>query len=229
MSDIDFDKVYELRDSLPAAEAKVAIQAYAKEIGIKIPKAGMSVKGMIEKLIDRADASANSVVVPAQMDLPSSNPDVVDLIETPETPEVVEIPETPTLDLTNAVIGEDLPVGHYSAGIAENFPTALPDAMNGTLRSSIIEDDMKELVADIKSRPGYVPRNDLVGRSPAYFNIPYWILDWIETQGASWKSEVYNYPDEGDRTYLLDMLYYIDLDGTVVVRESRNSHFHHFH
>lgn len=235
MSTIDFDKVFEMRDTLPAAEAKIAIQAYAKIIGIKIPKTGIGVKGMVDLLMDKADQEANGSFEPAA----NSSP--------------------PEVDTNRVVVTAPLgdfeqfePVGTYTASAPDAYPADLPGVILSQAsdeRMMVIgepiseagftpeqEEKLQAAIARINAdeedmfvlSETYEPRNELIGRAPdAYLNLPYWILDWIIAAGRDWKRKVKEYDDKSEIGYLYDLLYYIRLNGKVIVRETRNSHYHH--
>lgn len=226
MTDIDFEKVFELRDTLPAAEAKIAIQAYAKGIGIKIPKTGIGVKGMIELLMDKADQEANGSFEPAAN---SSPPDVDTnrvVISDPELTEVLQDQYEVLSELPGEILSRasDKRMMIISEPLSE---TGFTPEQEEKLQAAIIRiDEIEENVFVLPET--YEPRNDLIGRAPdAYLNLPYWILDWIISAGRDWKCKVKEYDDKSEIGYLYDLLYYIRLNGKVIVRETRNSHYHH--
>lgn len=68
----------------------------------------------------------------------------------------------------------------------------------------------------------YVPKYRLIGpESRAFINVPYWIHDWM--QGRNWKIEIAECPY--DKELLKSLAFYIERDGSVAIRESRNSKF----
>lgn len=74
---------------------------------------------------------------------------------------------------------------------------------------------------------GFTPRINLIGAvGQQYMNCPYWILDWILENGKEWKTKIHNHPRTTDQPLLKTVLYYIQIHGSVTVRESRNSRFH---
>lgn len=68
----------------------------------------------------------------------------------------------------------------------------------------------------------YQPKYKLVGpEGRAFINVPYWIYDWM--QGRQWRLEISYCPY--DKELLKSLAYYIERDGSVAIRESRNSKF----
>ncbi|QBX32867.1 hypothetical protein Asfd1_241 [Aeromonas phage Asfd_1] len=69
---------------------------------------------------------------------------------------------------------------------------------------------------------GYSPKYKLVGpEGRAFINIPYWVYDWM--QGRDWRTEISECPF--DKEILKSLAFYIERDGLVAIRESRNSKF----
>lgn len=74
---------------------------------------------------------------------------------------------------------------------------------------------------------GFKPKVNLIGAvGNQYLNCPYWILDWILEKGPTWKSIIDTHEREPDKALLKTVLYYIQINGSVTLRESRNSRFH---
>lgn len=69
---------------------------------------------------------------------------------------------------------------------------------------------------------GYAPKYRLVGpEGRAFINVPYWVYDWM--QGRNWRMEIAECPY--DKELLKSLAFYIERDGSVAIRESRNSKF----
>ncbi|UOX40563.1 minor head protein inhibitor of protease [Aeromonas phage GomatiRiver_11] len=68
----------------------------------------------------------------------------------------------------------------------------------------------------------YKPKYKLIGpEGRAFINIPYWVYDWM--QGRDWRTEISECPF--DKEILKSLAFYIERDGSVAIRESRNSKF----
>ncbi|MGL6229363.1 MAG: hypothetical protein ACRC3J_09180 [Culicoidibacterales bacterium] len=66
------------------------------------------------------------------------------------------------------------------------------------------------------------PTIQLSGRGvTAFMSVPYWIHDWVATN-AEWKTKIAE-TDKSWHSTLKTMVYYININGFVNVRESRNS------
>lgn len=228
---IDIEDIYRFRDELPAAEAKAAIQKYCKENGIKVPKTGISVKDQIGLIMDKLDAMANGIT-----ENKSFGPTEID-----EEIVVDTTPITECVDACPIVLGDDPDI----------MTPAVEDKLDQFMKEQVIDVstpkvDMNMLQSiGILSRIGngdvpssghhivhigndYRPKTELIGYGKdAYMNLPYWILDWILEQPRDWKINVCNY-NGNDKDFLIDMLYYIQVNGKVKIRESRNSEYHHF-
>ncbi|ADM79872.1 Inh inhibitor of prohead protease [Aeromonas phage phiAS5] len=232
---IDIEQIFKYRDELPAAEAKAAIQKYCKEHGVKVAKTGISLKDQIGLIMDKLDAMANGVTETTSF----GPPDIAD------EPIVVEqecVGACP-IDLSDAPVGEykvdASEEGIHAMTVPEFISTQVIDVSTPRVNMGVLE-SMGILSqignGDVPSSGHHVvhigndykPKTELIGYGKdAYMNLPYWILDWITEQPRDWKINVPKY-DGNDKDFLMDMLYYIQTNGKVIVRESRNSQYHHF-
>lgn len=71
---------------------------------------------------------------------------------------------------------------------------------------------------DIALEKAFVPLN-LTG---SYLTIPYWIADWI-LQTPDWKNR--KCPYKGSDSFINSIKYYINLNGVLTIRETRNSKY----
>ncbi|CAH1067953.1 minor head protein inhibitor of protease [Acinetobacter phage vB_AbaM_Konradin] len=82
---------------------------------------------------------------------------------------------------------------------------------------------------DIESPKSVLPDNfkpafELIGPAPGYYTLPWWIYEWI-TQNPDWKSNPNAFPHYHGLDVLKSLIYYINRDGSVRIRETRNSSF----
>lgn len=70
----------------------------------------------------------------------------------------------------------------------------------------------------------FQPSFQLMGSAPGYYTLPYWINDWIE-KTPNWKENIDDCNHHNATNILKTLLYYIQRNGSVVIRESRNSKF----
>jgi hypothetical protein len=70
----------------------------------------------------------------------------------------------------------------------------------------------------------FSPTLHLIGRNPGYATLPWWIYQWI-LETPDWKSHPLSFEHPSAHQTLLSLIYYIKRDGSVQVRETRNSSF----
>jgi hypothetical protein len=73
--------------------------------------------------------------------------------------------------------------------------------------------------------PNFSPTIQMLGRAhTAYVTLPWWIYEWI-TKNPQWKTDPNSFHDFHGVKTLLSLIYYIQRDGFVRIRETRNSSF----
>lgn len=114
--------------------------------------------------------------------------------------EVVEI-EEPTV----VVVEEDVPF------VEEKFEAAV---------AKVIESE-KPVFALSKN---FSPNLMLIGKNPGFCTVPWWIYQWI-AETPDWKERPTAFPHPTAHQTLFSLIYYINRNGSVLVRETRNSSF----
>lgn len=114
--------------------------------------------------------------------------------------EVVEI-EEPTV----VVVEEDVPF------VEEKFEAAV---------AKVIESE-KPVFALPKN---FSPNLMLIGKNPGFCTVPWWIYQWI-AETPDWKERPTAFPHPTAHQTLFSLIYYINRNGSVLVRETRNSSF----
>lgn len=114
--------------------------------------------------------------------------------------EVVEI-EEPTVVL----VEEDVPF------VEEKFEAAV---------AKVIESE-KPVFALPKN---FSPNLMLIGKNPGFCTVPWWIYQWI-AETPDWKERPTAFPHPTAHQTLFSLIYYINRNGSVLVRETRNSSF----
>ena len=114
--------------------------------------------------------------------------------------EVVEI-EEPTV----VVVEEDVPF------VEEKFEAAV---------AKVIESE-KPVFALPKN---FSPNLMLIGKNPGFCTVPWWIYQWI-SETPDWKERPTAFPHPTAHQTLFSLIYYINRNGSVLVRETRNSSF----
>lgn len=113
--------------------------------------------------------------------------------------EVVEI-EEPVV-----VVEEDVPF------VEEKFEAAV---------DKVIESE-KPVFALPKN---FSPNLMLIGKNPGFCTVPWWIYQWI-ADTPDWKERPTAFPHPTAHQTLFSLIYYINRNGSVLVRETRNSSF----
>lgn len=70
----------------------------------------------------------------------------------------------------------------------------------------------------------FYPRINLIGKAPGYMTLPWWIYEWIKDT-PDWKQHPLDFPHPTAHDTLKTLIYYIERDGSVTVRETRNSSY----
>ena len=114
--------------------------------------------------------------------------------------EVVEI-EEPTV----VVVEEDVPF------VEEKFEAAV---------AKVVESE-KPVFALPKN---FSPNLMLIGKNPGFCTVPWWIYQWI-AETPDWKERPTAFPHPTAHQTLFSLIYYINRNGSVLIRETRNSSF----
>lgn len=241
---IDLDVLIGFRRDLPVDEAKRAIQDYAAGYGIRV-KRQFAIDKMIELVLEAADEKINEEMeAVATMAKPKSDTDNSVLVEDEDKPSVVqdavdgfsEFMETDDIKalMPGAPIERvsELEPGYDTIGYSKPIPIQeyfSPEQLE-KLAEQISPMHIQGAVAPEKKEfrfpDDFRPMN-LIGKNPAFLNVPYWVLDWI-VQTKDWKLNMDTYPHT-DVSYIQTILYYIRMNGSICVRESRNSQYHHLY
>lgn len=237
-----FDKEYfeELRaiaasdDKEAQKAAKTELADYAKQFDIKVKKT-LSLENMIEFVETELTKLASEMEEETQEEGTSIN----DLILAADTaddkvvfdevdPSLVEAMKEPEI-----VIEETKEESPAVEPVIEEVKSDVEEAPEIKVESpvtNIFSDEAEhrspahdtESMADITDfRPTIV----LMGTGRGYYNLPYWIWDWIQ-QNPDWKKYPERFPHAYVHDTLKSLIYYIKRDGDVKIRETRNSQFH---
>lgn len=221
---IDQDFINELLE-LPKREAKDKLAEYALQFNIELKK-NFTIEDMIEnfkaeikKLADEPmpEDPEDGLSLSELMDEEGSRIDVQ--IDTPQT-------TAPEL-LIEPVSSPDLKVIDVQAEIE----TVQSGANAEQKQEEIITFTPVPTVEKVKIDFGtllpkdFSPTVTLIGPTPGYANIPYWVYDFI-VQNPNWKLKIDKFKHTNDHKILYSLLYFINKNGSVKIRESRNSGFH---
>lgn len=155
-----------------------------------------------------------------------------------ELPEVLEQKAITTFNepVINAPFIPDI---QLSAPIGDTVTIATTEGLVTVASQTLSEEDipkLKEVVEKIietekalKVEPfelpeGFSPTLISIGKAPGYVTLPWWIYSWI-LENPDWKSRPNSFPHHYGIDTLLSLIYYINRDGQVRIRETRNSRF----
>ena len=245
---LDKDYIEEIR-VLDKKEAKAKLDEYASQFSIKLNKtksfdnmlADLEVE--LQKLADEpmpettglsiadliaADDAATGKAIFAE----EVNPEAQLLIDSvsAEPVKIVEVSdvdpgflvETPTIRddgfaVSTPTIRDDgfaVPVESITLKVETDAETDAETDM----RDSTVVGPTFELPAD------FSPTVNLIGKNPGYATLPWWIYQWIDST-PDWKENPNSCPHYAAHSTILSLIYYINRNGSVLIRETRNSSF----
>lgn len=231
---MDHQYIEELRQLDDKKEAKAKLIEYAEQFGLQLKKS----KGFDNLVIDIEAGLKELAAEPIeQVEGGLSISDLIDaddeisgakahiegeteakeeavlLFDAPfETPSVIEVP----VQIPEKELRVEAPIGE----VLEPQPV---------LSENTIEEAVAQIVESEKSEPfklpaDFSPHLILMGKNPGYVTLPWWIYQWIK-ETPDWKSQPTSFPHPSAHQTLFSLLYYIYRDGSILVRETRNSSF----
>lgn len=210
---IDKEKIDAIMAIEDQREAKTKLADYAQEeFGIKLLR-NKTLANMLKDLEEQAPADQDQrghAPTPDQLaELLVDSPvdQVISVVTEEPTPEIV-LPEKEIVDdiysqLSDNFRSDDLPA-----------PVVVEEAV-------IVPDGKPEWIDNFN------PHINMMGRKAGnngYYTCPYWIYDWIQ-KTDKWYVRFNECPQYSARQTLQALAYYLHLDGSVLIRESRNSRF----
>lgn len=222
------DTVYidEMRE-LDNKDAKTMLADYGKTFGVDLKKT-KSFDNMLADLQAEVDKLADEPM-PEENDGLS----ISDLIDNPGEDE----PEDQLLldEIRSAVQDGTIQIGNepLNTEVSEETKELAKEkgleiiSTDESISGNTIEDAVKEIIkseSKFKLPEGYGPRMSLMGRAPGYMNLPWWIYQWV-SENEDWKDRPTDFPHPTAHDTLFTLIYYINRDGSVIVRETKNSKF----
>lgn len=225
---LDNAYIDEMRE-LDNKDAKTMLADYGKTFGVDLKKTKSfdnmlaDLQAAIEKIADEPMPEDNDGL------------SVSDLIDGKDDDE--EYPEEQLLidEIRSAVQTGDIRIGDEPLDVKVSEETQKAAEEKGlvivssdeSISGNTIEDAVKEIVKEeskFKLPESYGPRVSLMGRAPGYMNLPWWIYQWI-LENEDWKDRPTDFPHPTAHDTLFALIYYINRDGSVIVRETKNSRF----
>ncbi|UPW42544.1 hypothetical protein EBPHNEJP_00257 [Salmonella phage CF-SP2] len=218
---LDMNYIEEIR-VLEKKEAKDKLDEYAMQFGIKLKKT----KSFENMLIDLQTEYENLADEP----LPEENEGISisdlididkeeqkDLVQPEDKVEAKELIIDSPVEETIAVV--EVP----KAEIPEDV-VRIPETVSAGEIMKIINDTVDVENKSFSLPESFNPHFQLMGKNPGYYTLPWWIYQWI-SENPDWKERPLSFPHATAHQTLLSLIYYIQRDGFILIRETRNSSF----
>lgn len=219
---MDTQYIEELRALKDKKEAKAKLIEYGEQFGLKLKKTrsfdnliidiSEGLKALADEPLPETEGLSISDLIDAADELTGDN-DFIEgvepakeeatlLFDAPEAVvEVIEVAELPKVE----IIEEDVPFDE------EKFKKAV---------AKVVESENP-----VFSLPeNFSPNLLLIGKNPGYCTVPWWIYQWI-SETPDWKERPTSFQHPTAHQTLFSLIYYINRNGSVLVRETRNSSF----
>ncbi|QBP35524.1 inhibitor of prohead protease [Phage NC-G] len=219
---MDTQYIEELRALEDKKEAKAKLIEYGEQFGLKLKKTrsfdnliidiSEGLKALADEPLPETEGLSISDLIDAADELTGDN-DFIEgaepakeeatlLFDAPEAVvEVIEVAELPKVE----IIEEDAPF------VEEKFKEAV---------AKVIESEKP-----VFSLPeNFSPNLLLIGKNPGFCTVPWWIYQWI-SETLDWKERPTAFPHPTAHQTLFSLIYYINRNGSVLIRETRNSSF----
>lgn len=230
---LDKDYILEI-SGLEKKEAKEKLAEYADTFGIKLKKT-KAFDNMVQDLEVELARLANepmpevneglSIYDLIQADDEASGQSVFKdeakeearlLIDSIGTPEVKPfVMEAPIGDKV-IVVSDKVVIEAPAITINSNLDAAI---------ESVIESEKEPEYSWYFELPkGFSPTLNKMGKGSGYVTLPWWIYEWI-AKTPDWKSNPKSFEHPSAHSTLFSLIYYINREGSIRIRETRNSSF----
>ena len=223
---MDTQYIEELRELEDKKEAKTKLIEYGEQFGLKLKKTrsfdnlvvditeGLKelssdplpeTEGLsISDLIDADDELTGNTFI---ADTAPAKEEATLLFDSPVEAEIkIEVVETTEIPEDTVVLTEeDIPF------VEEKFEEAV---------TKIIESEKPTFTLPENFSPNLL----LIGKNPGYCTVPWWIYQWI-AETPDWKDRPTSFQHPTAHQTLFSLIYYINRNGSVLIRETRNSSF----
>ena len=217
---IDKDYIEELRALSNKKEAKAKLFEYAEQFGISVKKS----KSFDNIVIDIEEA-LNAL---ADEPLPETDGlSITDLITAADDVDGVNFTNEEVKE--EAILLFDSPTEQVEVlEVVEQEKEFDHDKFEEAI-THVVESE-KESEPEVNKEVNFVlpenfsPTLIKLGKGPGYVTVPWWIYQWI-AETPDWKSRPTSFVHASAHQTLFSLIYYINRDGSVLIRESRNSSF----
>lgn len=231
---MDHQYIEELRQLDDKKEAKAKLIEYAEQFGLQLKKSKgfdnlvldieAGLKELAAEPVDEVEGGLSiSDLIDADDEISGAKAHIegeteakeeaVLLFDAPyETPSVIEVP----VQIPEKELRVEAPIGE----VLEPQPVLSENTIEEAV-AQITESENSEL---FKLPADFSPHLILMGKNPGYVTLPWWIYQWIK-ETPDWKSRPTSFPHPSAHQTLFSLLYYIYRNGSILVRETRNSSF----
>lgn len=217
---IDKDYIEELRVLSDKKEAKAKLFEYAAQFGISVKKT-KSFDNIVIDIEEALNALANEPLPETDglsiTDLITAADDVdgVNFTNEEVKEEAILLFDSPAEQVeVLEVVEQEIEFDH------DKFEEAI---------TQVVESE-KEPEPEVNKEVKFVlpenfsPTLIKLGKGPGYVTVPWWIYQWI-AETPDWKSRPTSFEHASAHQTLFSLIYYINRDGSVLIRETRNSSF----
>lgn len=231
---MDHQYIEELRQLDDKKEAKAKLIEYAEQFGLQLKKSKgfdnlvldieAGLKELAAEPVDEVEGGLSiSDLIDADDEISGAKAHIegeteakeeaVLLFDAPsEAPSVIEVP----VQIPEKELRVEAPIGE----VLEPQPVLSENTIEEAV-AQITESENSEL---FKLPADFSPHLILMGKNPGYVTLPWWIYQWIK-ETPDWKSRPTSFPHPSAHQTLFSLLYYIYRNGSILVRETRNSSF----
>lgn len=231
---MDHQYIEELRQLDDKKEAKAKLIEYAEQFGLQLKKSKgfdnlvldieAGLKELAAEPVDEVEGGLSiSDLIDADDEISGAKAHIegeteakeeaVLLFDAPsEAPSVIEV----LVQIPEKELRVEAPIGE----VLEPQPVLSENTIEEAV-AQITESENSEL---FKLPADFSPHLILMGKNPGYVTLPWWIYQWIK-ETPDWKSRPTSFPHPSAHQTLFSLLYYIYRNGSILVRETRNSSF----
>ncbi|AIZ01969.1 inhibitor of prohead protease [Escherichia phage vb_EcoM-VR5] len=223
---MDTQYIEELRSLEDKKEAKAKLIEYGEQFGLKLKKTksfdnlvidiAEALKAIADEPIPETEGLSITDLIDADDELQGTNAHLANveeskieaklLFDAPTAPaEPVEVIEIKDIPETVEIAVVETPF------VEEKFEEAV---------SKIVESENPKF----KLPENFSPNLLMLGKAPGYCTLPWWIYQWIK-ETPDWKERPTSFTHASAHQTLFSLIYYINRDGSILIRETRNSSF----
>lgn len=223
---MDIQYIEELMALENKKETKTKLAEYAAQFGITLKKS-RTVEGMVSDL-EIAFKELNDIPMPenneglsisdlidADDELAGKNDFIDGVDEAKVEAKLLFDAPSEVADIKVVEVKDEEPVVAETASYTNKVVYAEP-----VIVAPVIPEPLGSYVVPSDFSPTLIK----IGPNGGYCTLPWWIYDWI-TKTPDWKSSPHSFPHAYGVDTIISLIYYIEREGQVRIRETRNSSF----